>query len=206
MAHIVDPSWPRMNSNMENPFQNVPGPFIYALPDLRSSLSFGRSTFRAHSTTVPSTPSLPQSPLEGQVIPFLCDESVFDYDGCPNSTEGESKPKHKEEEVDLELDAKSQSHSRTGTPSPSSPTNASSSEQEHTTEKTRRSRRRRRRNRPVVDIGGCVMGPRMVLLPLHVPYWSQSRRPGIVPPSSGYPVVTAPGGDRWVKLQTGPGY
>jgi hypothetical protein len=27
-------SWPRMRSDVENPFQNAPGPFIYALPNL----------------------------------------------------------------------------------------------------------------------------------------------------------------------------
>ena len=206
MAPVVDPSWPRMSSNMENPFQNVPGPFIYALPDLRSSLSFDPSTRRVQSTTVSSTPSLSHTPLEGQVAFFPCVEGGFDHDRCPDTTQGELDPNHKEEEADSELDAKSQSHSRTCTPSPSSPTSSSSLEQEHTTEKTKRSRRRRRRNRPVVDIGGCVMGPRMVLLPIHVPYWSQSSTPGIVPPNSGYPVVTAPGGDRWFKLHTGPGY
>lgn len=203
MTPIVDPSWPRMSSNMENPFQNVPGPFIYALPDLRS---FGPSISRVHSTTVPSTPALPRSPLEGQVASFPCDESAFDHDGCPNTMQGESEPELKEGDAYSELDAKTQSDSRTCTPSPLSPTSSISSGQERTTEKTKRSRRRRRRNRQVVDVGGCVMGPRMVFLPLDVPYWSQSRTPGIVPPnpwSPGYPVA---GGDRLFNLQTVPGY
>jgi hypothetical protein len=210
MTPIVDPSWPRMSSDMENPFQNVPGPFIYALPDLRSSLSFGPSSSRVPSTTVPSTPTLPRSPLEGPVVSFPCDESAFDHDGCSDATQGESQPKPKEGEAYSEPVAKPQSDSRTHTPSPLSPTSSTSSGQERcTTEKTKRSRRRRRRNRQMVDVGGCVMGPRMIFLPLHVPHWSQSRTPGIVPPSPwspGYPVVTAPGGDRWFRPQTSPGY
>lgn len=209
MAHNVNPSWPRMSSNMENPFQNVPGPFIYALPDLRFSLSFGTSASRAHSTTGRPTPSLPPTPLEEQMACFPCDENAFDLDRCPNTTQSESEPMPQEGEAHSELDAKPQSDSRTRTPSPLSPTSSISSGQELTIEKTKRSRRRRRRNRQVVDVGGCVMGPRMVFLPLHVPHWCQSRTSSIIPPSPwspGYPVVTAPGGDRWFKLQTGPGY
>lgn len=208
MAPIVDPSWPRMGSDMENPFQNAPGRFIYALPDLRSSMYFGANNSRVSSTTVPPTPSLPPSPLEGQISPLPCDEIGFDHDGCPDTTEGESKPKIKQEKADSDLDAKPRSDSRTHTPSPLSPTSSSSSRQERTTEKTKRSRRRRRRNRHVVEVDGCVMGPRMVHLPLYVSYWGQSRTPGITHPSlwnPGYPIVTAPGGDRWFKPRTIPG-
>lgn len=207
MAPIIDPSWPRMGPDMENPFQNVPGRFIYALPDLSSSLYLRLSTSRV-SSTVPSTPSLPHSPLEGQIVPLACDEIGFDHDDCPDTTQGESKPKPKQEKADSDLDAKSRSDSRTHTPSPSSPTSSTSSGQERTTEKTKRSRRRRRRNRRAVDVGGYVMGPRMVHLPFYASYWGQNRTPDVVPPSPwnpGYPIVTAPSGDRWFEPQTVPG-
>lgn len=202
MAPIVDPSWPRMGSDLENPFQNVPGRFIYALPDLRFSLSLGSSTSDVPSTTVPSTPSLQHSPLERKGKGLLvCDESGFYHDGCPDTTQGE--PEHKQGEAVSELDSNPRGDSRTRTPFPLSPTSSTSSGQEHTTEKTKRSRRRRHRNRPhAVDFGGCVMGPRMVHFPAHVPY-------GIIPPtrwSPGYPVVTAPGGDPWFEPQAVPGY
>ncbi|KAF8269131.1 hypothetical protein EI94DRAFT_1726039 [Lactarius quietus] len=211
MAPIIDPSWPRMGSDLENPFQNVPGRFIYALPDLRASLFFGPSTRPILPATVPSIPFLPHSPLEGPVAPSLCDESSFDRDGCPDPTQRESEPepKPKEGEADSEFDAKPRNASRTHTPSPLSPTTSTSSGQSRTTEKTKRSRHRRRRNRHVVDVGGCVMGPRMVLLPLHIPYWNQNRTVGIVPRSPwspGYPLGTAPGGDRWFEPQTVPRY
>ena len=201
MAPIVDPSWLRMGSDLENPFQNVPGRFIYALPDLRSSLSFGPST-----SGVPSTPSPPHSPLEGQVEMLPCDESGFDHDGCPDTTtQGESvEPNLGETDPVLDANIRSDSH-RTHTPSLLSPTSSTSSEKGRTTEKTKRSRRPRRRNRPVVDVGGCVMGPRMVLF--H-PYWALNRIPAIVPPgpwSPGYRVVSA-GGNPGNALQTVPGY
>jgi len=208
MAPIVYPSWPRMGSDLENPFQNVPGPFIYALPDLRFSQSSA-----VPSTTVPSTPSLQHSPPElrgtGKTTPLPCDERDFDHDECPDTTLGESEPKQGGE-ADSELDANPRSDSRTPTPSPLSPTSSTSSGQERTTEKTKRSRRRRRRNRQVADVG-CVMGPRTVLLPVHIPYyWIQNHTPGvIIPPSPwspGYPVVTAPGGDPWFEPQAVPGY
>lgn len=197
MARIVDSSWPRMGSDLENPFQNVPGRFFHALPDLRSSLSFGTSP-----SGDSSAPSLQHSSLElkgkgkGKVAPLPRDESGFDRDGW--WTQGESEPK--QGEADSEPNANSRSESRTPIPAPLSPTSTTSSEQERTTEKTKRSRRRRRRNRPVVDVGGCVMGPRMVHFPAHIPYWTRNHTPGIVPsspwsPASGYPVVTAPGGD-----------
>ena len=202
MTPIVDPSWPRMGSDMEHPFQNVPGRFFYALPDVRAPLFTSSSTSRVSSSSVPSTPSLPRSPLEGQAISLLCDESGYDQDGCLDTTQGESEPKVEEGEAYSELDAKSRSDSHTRTPSPSSST---SSEQDSTSEKTKRSRRRRRRNRKVVDIGGCVMGPRMVHLPLYVSSWGQNCTSGIVPQSPwnpGYPALTVPGRDRWFEPQT----
>ena len=36
-------SWPRMQSGQKNPFQNAPGPFIYALPNLASACPFSCS-------------------------------------------------------------------------------------------------------------------------------------------------------------------
>jgi hypothetical protein len=209
MTPIVDPSWPRMGSDMEHPFQNGPGRFFYALPDVRAPLFTGPSTSRVSSSSVPSTPSLPRSPLEGQVISLPCDESGFDHDVCPDTTQGESEPNPEKGEAYSELDAKPRSDSHTRTPSPSSPTSSTSSEQDRTSEKTKRSRHRRRRNRKVVDIGGCVMGPRMVHLPLYVSSWGQNYTPGILPPSPwnpGYPVVTVPGRDLWFEPQTVPGY
>jgi hypothetical protein len=164
MTPIVDPSsWPRMGSDLENPFQNVPGRFIYALPDLRSSPLFGPSI-----RGVPSTPSPQHSPLEGRVAPLPWDESGFDHDRCPDTTQGESEPELGETDP--------RNDSCTYTPSPLSPTSSTSSEKERTTEKTKRSRRRRRR-RQAVEVGGCVMGPRMVLF---YPYWTPNLTPAIV--------------------------
>ncbi|KAH8993743.1 hypothetical protein EDB92DRAFT_378489 [Lactarius akahatsu] len=187
MAPIVDPSWPRMGSGWENPFQNAPGLFIFALPDLRPAKSSGLP-----STTIPSTPSLLQQPpveLEGngQVTLLPCEESSFDHDGYPDTSE----PKQGEADSE-ELVSNPRSDPLTPTPSPLSPMSTTSSGQESTTEKTKRSRRRRRRNRQVVEVG-CVMGPRTVHLP-HIPYhWTQNHTTGaIVPPSLWSPVMTAP--------------
>ncbi|KAI9439074.1 hypothetical protein H4582DRAFT_1946487 [Lactarius indigo] len=200
MAPIVDPSWRRMGSGFENPFQNVPGPFFPALPNLCSAKSRGFP-----STTVPSTPSLQHSPLEleghGQVVPSPCEQSSFE---CPDTLE----PKQGEGGSE-EPGANPRSDSLTPTPSLLSPTSTSStsSEQEHTTEKTKRSRRRRRRNRHVE--AGCVMGPRTVHLPLHIPYyWTHTHGAAVLPNlwSPGYRAVTGPGRDPWFEPQAVPGY
>jgi hypothetical protein len=60
MASLAGPPptpWPRMHSGQENPFQNAPGPFIYALPNLAGTCPFKFSdtvlscSFAADSTT-----------------------------------------------------------------------------------------------------------------------------------------------------------
>ncbi|KAH9053140.1 hypothetical protein EDB87DRAFT_1581235 [Lactarius vividus] len=201
MTPIVDPSWPRMGSGLKNPFQNAPGPFIPALPDLRPAKSSGLP-----STPIPSTPSLQHPSVEleghGQVTLLPCEESSFDHDGCPDTSE----PKRGEADSE-ELDSNLRSDSLTPTPSPLSPMSSTSSGQESTSEKIKRSRRRRRRNRQVED--GCVMGPRTVYL-ARIPYhWTQNQTTRAVVPSlwsPGYPAVTAPGRDPWFEPQAVSGY
>ncbi|KAH9032272.1 hypothetical protein EDB85DRAFT_1956555 [Lactarius pseudohatsudake] len=201
MAPIVDPSWPRMGSGWENPFQNAPGLFIFALPDLRPAKSSGLP-----SATIPSTPFLLQHPPvepegHGQVALLPCEESSLDHEGCPDTSEPT--------QGEADSGSNPRSDSLTPTPSPLSPMSSSSSGQESTTEKTKRSRRRRRRNRQVVEVG-CVMGPRTVHLP-HIAYhWTRTHTTGaIVPPSlwsPEYPVVTAPSRDPWFEPQAVSGY
>ncbi|KAI9450971.1 hypothetical protein F5148DRAFT_1240860 [Russula earlei] len=54
-------SWPRMRSDIENPFQNAPGPFIYALPNLSgvSLLSVCPDSFADCSLASPASPASP---------------------------------------------------------------------------------------------------------------------------------------------------
>jgi hypothetical protein len=40
LASVGLSSWPRMQSGLKNPFQNAPGPFIYALPNLAGTCPF----------------------------------------------------------------------------------------------------------------------------------------------------------------------
>ncbi|KAF8466065.1 hypothetical protein DFH94DRAFT_686187 [Russula ochroleuca] len=43
VASLAAPSWPRMHIGQKNPFQNAPGPFIYALPNLAGTCPFSFS-------------------------------------------------------------------------------------------------------------------------------------------------------------------
>src|SRR6266404_4744409 len=175
MTPVIDPSWPRMGSDLENPFQNTPGQFIYALPDVRSCLSFTVDAFGLSFTSAPSTTHSPHhSSIE---LP-----SRFHQDGDegPGTMQDEPEPKPEE---DSELNANPRSDSRTSAPSPLSPTSSTSSENEPAAAKTKRSRRRRRRNGRVVEVSGCVRGPRMAHLPMPIPYWTWQRPSGVVPQS-----------------------
>jgi len=60
MASLEPPpptSWPRMRSGVENPFQNAPGPFIFALPNLAGACpSVSSDTISDCSLACPYTP------------------------------------------------------------------------------------------------------------------------------------------------------
>ncbi|KAH9979585.1 hypothetical protein BGW80DRAFT_605894 [Lactifluus volemus] len=78
-------SWSRMQSELENPFQNNPGRFIYALPDLCSSSQLTHPAVGCCSPDEPSTcspqqisfASISKGDDEGSSI---WDESQFDLD------------------------------------------------------------------------------------------------------------------------------
>ncbi|KAH9976979.1 hypothetical protein BJV74DRAFT_798624 [Russula compacta] len=58
---LLSPSpWPRMRSDLENPFQNAPGPFIYALPNLAGSCPFPFSDTIADCSLAGPTSPHPQ--------------------------------------------------------------------------------------------------------------------------------------------------
>jgi hypothetical protein len=177
------PSWSQMHSKLENPFQNNPGPFIYALPDLRSSLS--------SRTPIGCSPDEPAACLPSQQLPLvepkdegeespLWDESHFDPDIRFYLTQGEVVIKEVKAEAELRIHAKQQEDSSTPMPTPSSVSSStasveSSSEKEKLEAESRpkRTRRRRRRIRPRPDHGGCVMGPRLMnIYGMHPPPWT----------------------------------
>ncbi|KAI0245811.1 hypothetical protein BJV78DRAFT_1287106 [Lactifluus subvellereus] len=207
------PPWSRMHSELENPFQNNPGRFIYALPDLRPSLSSHTpiGCLPDEPATCPPQRLPSVEPKDEGEEPPLWDESHFDPDIRFYLTQGEMEVKEVKP-AGLRLRAKQRDDSSTPMPTPSSVSSStasveSSSEKEKPEAESRpkRPRRRRRRIRPRPDHGGCVMGPRLMnIYGMHPPPWthpvgSNSWGPGyygmvgpslgpwlLQPPISGY--------------------
>jgi hypothetical protein len=172
------PSWSRMHSNLENPFQNSAGPFIYALPDLRSSPSSHTAISCPRDDLATSFQQLPfVVPKDKSKEPPHWDESHFDPDIGFYLTQGEMALN--EVNGELRLRAKQEDNSSTSTPTYSVPLSPASSESSSVKEKPeaekkpKRARRRRRRNRSSPDYDGCVMGPRsMNLYGTHLLPWT----------------------------------
>jgi hypothetical protein len=154
------PSWSRTHSNVENPFQNSTGPFIYALPDLRSFRSPHTAMSRSRDDPATSFEVLNDKRKE----PPHWDESHFDPDIGFYLAQGEVALN--EVNGELRLRAKQEDNSPTPTPTSSVPSSPASSESASVREKLegekkpKRTRRRRRRNRYPLGNEGCVMGPR----------------------------------------------
>jgi hypothetical protein len=179
-------SWSRMQSELENPFQNNPGRFIYALPDLCSSSPLTHLAVGCCSPDEPSTCS-PQQISFASVSkgddegPSIWDESQFDLD-IPFYLS--------QRDMEFHLRAEQRDDSVPPTPTcPESPSEKDNPEAEKRPKRTRR--RRRRRIRSPSDYGGCVMGPRsMNLNGIYFLPWTQLE--GSYSWGPGYSGIVAP--------------
>jgi len=240
--------WPRMPSGQGNPFQNAPGPFIYALPNLAGTCPFSFSdtvlscsfaadptapkhrhhhcyhhptvTSRCHQDPPSSESAEPPSPAEERAEADResspgqspLDESHFDLDDdisrsfqteAGEATRQQQQQQQQDVERSSEPSTPTQSHtlstpSPMGSEFPEGVTKDLENEKEEgegsdgKAKRGRRCRKRRRRaakGRPLLEHGGCVMGPRVMgLSGLHFDRWTRY----VCPPALPFPLPPAP--------------
>jgi hypothetical protein len=143
------PSWTRTCSGFGNPFQNVPGQFIYALPNLRSFPPPPNATIRSLYTTGPHLATIIESKDEvvnrgNRLNHMPPPPAPFNRLSSPSSS----------------------SSSSSGDPS------SEEGRRPDAEKKQKRTRRKRQRSRAPPDHGGWVMGPRAMTVP--APQWTLS--------------------------------
>lgn len=215
LAVSTPPPWPRMRSDRENPFQNAPGPFIYALPNLggsRPSSSFSdviadgslagyaapdrdHDQYHCYHHHLPSDPAepLPEQQTDLDMSPVLPQSPDLDEDtndsGGANSclSEGEADPRGEQQHQQ----PRSGPWSAVDSSEFSEGKDSEEIEKDGEGEKRRTRKRgggRRRRGRAAAEHGGCVMGPRA--MGIHgVQYHQWTRYPWF--PGAYYGVLSA---------------
>jgi hypothetical protein len=139
------PSWTRTRSGFGNPFQNAPGQFIYALPNLRSFPSPPHATIRSSPITTGPRLAFEREPKDGAVpranrLNDMPPPAPFNRLSSPSSGEPSSEQGRRP----------------------------------NSEKKQKRTRRKRQRSSAPPDHGGWVMGPRAMSLPAPQWTWSHS--------------------------------